>query len=184
MREIKMIVGAKPIGRAVTWSYPSDDGKLYEIPTYDMSVSGNDDAGAAKTAKFEVFRFGVLRRGRGNARVVGLRNQQTHVIKMWIPTYEVHSASSSERGAWQVYGNFLIHDGPDKPLDTASPFASIGCVEVCGATGFIKLNDFIISLSGATQKTRTAKLTAIGRSGKMKVTYQAATRPPLKEFRP
>lgn len=77
--------------------------------------------------------------------MVGLADHQTHIIKAWLPNYRVHSARSQENRAWQVYGNFLIHDGPDNPTEL---FATIGCVEVMGYRGFVKFNDLIISLSG------------------------------------
>lgn len=90
----------------------------------------------------------------------------------------MHSAPSVEKGAWQVYGNFLIHDGPDDPASQV--YASIGCVEICGGpNGFVKFNDYIISLSGTKAKTRAKKLAEIGRSKIMKITYLAASRPPL-----
>lgn len=57
----------------------------------------------------------------------------------------------SEAGAWQVYGNFLIHDGPDNKTDGAEPYATIGCIEVWGGPqGFVGFNSFLmISLSGS-----------------------------------
>ena len=179
IRKIQMNVGSTPIGKAITWSYPSDDGNIYVIPTYKLTVSGTNDAGLPESKDYEVFRFGVQRKdSSSSARVVGLADLQTHTIKKWIPSYEVHSASSPEKGAWQVYDDFLIHDGPDSPMTEL--YASIGCVEICyGPSGFILFNDFIISLSGSTKKTRDEKLKEIGSSGKMTITYQKATRPPL-----
>ncbi len=83
-----------------------------------------------------------------------------------------------EKGAWQVYGNFLIHDGPDDPKREI--YASIGCLEVCnGPNGFDKFNDFIVSLSGSHATTRMNKLLDVGKSGKMKIIYKKATRPAL-----
>ena len=180
IRKIHMNVGSTPIGKAITWSYPHDDGNTYEIPTYKLTVSGTDDKGNPASKDYEVFRFGVQRKtATSSARVVGLADLQTHTIKKWIPTYEVHSASSPEKGAWQVYDNFLIHDGPDSPMTEL--YASIGCVEICGGpSGFVGFNDFIISLSGSTKKTRGEQLKEIGDSGKLTITYQKATRPPLK----
>jgi hypothetical protein len=128
---------------------------------------------------YEVIRFGVNRKTPTSSPViVGLAQKQTHTIKRWIKTYSVHSFPSSEGGAWQVYDNFLIHDGPDKPM--TQYYATAGCIEICGGpNGFVKMNDFIISLSGSTAATRDAKLTQIGASGLMAISYDAATRPPL-----
>jgi hypothetical protein len=125
-----------------------------------------------------VFRFGVQAKTSDTATVVGLAEQQSHVIKAWLPDYRVHSARSLEKGAWQVYGNFLIHDGPDNPLTEI--YASIGCIEICnGPEGFNQFNDYLISLSGAAGGGRDEKLSQIGKSGKMTITYLKATRPPL-----
>jgi hypothetical protein len=100
------------------------------------------------------------------------------MIKAWIPTYRVHSALSPENGAWQVYDNFLIHDGPDNPTEL---FATIGCIEVMGNRGFVKFNDLIISLSGPKAASRPEQLLEIGRAGRMSITYESATRPSLKK---
>jgi hypothetical protein len=185
LRKIGLTMGNKVVAHAVTWSYPEDDGKLYKLPTYSLTVEGKDDAGTAQSRSFEAFRFGVYRpTKKAAARVVGLASKQTHTIKSWIPSYSVHSASSAEKGAWQVYDNFLIHDGPDDPSDVSEPYASIGCIEICGGpSGFVQFNDFLISLSGSTKPTRDKKLAEIGASGTMVITYLEATRPPLVEHK-
>ena len=177
MRPVRISVGAKPLGMQKTWAYPA--GKSlghFLIPYYDCFVAGQDDAANPVRERFDVLRFGVLCRDGKRASVVGLAKQQTHVIKSWIPTYRVHSANSPENGAWQVYGNFLIHDGPDNASEV---FATIGCVEIMGPTGFIKFNDLIIKLSGPKAKDRDAQLREIGRARNISITYAAATRPAL-----
>jgi RHS repeat-associated protein len=189
LRNIKINIGSEPIGTAVTWTYPNDDGELYEIPTYEMTVTGTDDAGNKVEKKFEVFRFGVTKKTANSpVKVVGLAQKQSHKIKAWLPNYSVHSSDAStdaEAGAWQVYGNFLIHDGPDDPKDVAQPYASIGCIEVCGGPqGFVQLNDLLISLSGSSRSTRQQKLVEIGSSGIITISYEAATRPPVKKYSP
>ena len=189
LRNIKISIGSKPIGTAVTWTYPNDDGELYEIPTYEMTVVGTDDAGNKVEKKFEVLRFGVTKKTFGSPpQVVGLAQKQSHKIKAWLPNYSVHSSDAStdaEAGAWQVYGNYLIHDGPDNPQDLAEPYASIGCIEVCGGPqGFVQLNNLLISLSGSQQRTRQQKLAEIGSSGTITISYEAATRPPVKKYSP
>jgi hypothetical protein len=104
MRAVKMTVGSKPVGKAKTWAYP--DGQhlgVYSIPTYALTVQGTDGAGRTVQQVFEVLRFGIqFKKGWSAPQVVGLSDKQTHVIKAWIPDYTVHSASSSEMGAWQV----------------------------------------------------------------------------------
>lgn len=45
LRQIKLTVGATPVGTAHTWSYPSTDNKIYIVPTYGLTVVGRNDAG-------------------------------------------------------------------------------------------------------------------------------------------
>lgn len=179
MRSVRLTVGAKPIGEGRTWAYPN--GQLlgiFVIPIYKLSIAGLDEAGHVVAKDVPVFRFGVQSTDGKTARVVGLAQQQTHVIKAWLPHYIVHSAHSTENGAWQVYGDFLIHDGPD---DDSELFATIGCIEIRGPQGFSKFNDLLISLMAPPGSSREGKLAAIGHSTQLSITYQRASRPELKK---
>ena len=180
IRDVLIVVSAKKIGKAKTWTYPYDDGNKYEIPTYELSLIGTNN-GLKVCRYYEILRFGVTRKTENSLPyVVGLADKQRHTIKGWIPTYEVHSSESQEKGAWQVYGNFLIHDGPDDPLSDSYCYASIGCVEICGGpNGFNKFNDDIILLSGIKDFSREEQLKIIGKSGKLVIEYEKAERPPL-----
>ncbi len=184
LRTIRATVTSKVIGEAITWPYPYDNGILYKIPTYEMRLEGVNGSGLSVLEKFEVIRFGVSRKTPSSAPyTVGLAEKQTHVIKQWLPNYTVHSAPSVEDGAWQVYGNFLIHDGPDDPLDQNEPYATIGCVEVCGGPkGFIIFNSLVFELSGITDSTLEDALLKIGRSSKFFVDYEKASRPAVVEL--
>jgi hypothetical protein len=179
VNRVDIKVGGAPIGHARTWAYPDGDPDAhYKIPTYKVTVSAKSTAGKALSRDFEALRFGIQKDGAIGPRVVGLANQQTHVIKSWIPTYTVHSARSPERGAWKVYGNFLIHDGPDDAHNEV--YASIGCVEICnGPAGFNLFNDYIINLAKPTSTSRAQRLLEIGKSRKLVITYAAAKRPAL-----
>ena len=179
LRRVKMLVGGDPVGQVVTWAYPNGEGLGYFlIPNYRLTVSGTDAVGKAVSETFEVLRFGVQSKDGKSARVVGLADEQTHTIKAWLPDYQVHSAESAQNGAWQVYGNFLIHAGPETKDDA---FASIGCIEIMGRGGFVKFNDLLIKLSGPSAALRTQQLTEIGNAGNMEITYHRTSRPPLKK---
>lgn len=179
MRNVNILVGRTPVGEQRTWAYPNGRSLgQYLVPVYDCFVKGVDAAGKAVRQRFNVLRFGVQSKDGKTASVVGLADQQTHVIKAWLPGYRVHSARSPENGAWQVYGNFLIHDGPDNPTEL---FATIGCIEIMGHRGFVRFNDLIISLSGPKATTRPQQLIEIGRAGCLSITYERASRPPLKK---
>jgi hypothetical protein len=178
LRNIKLTVGGTPIGKAITWSYPSDDGKTYLIPTYKLTVQGSDSKGAAVSRNFEVIRFGVHRKSTGSPFICGLADQQTYPILAWLPHYRVHSFPSTEDGAWHITGNYLIHDGPDFPM--TQKYATAGCIEICGGpNGFVTFNNLLISLSGSTRPTRDEQLAEIGRSKKLTIAYVRAERPPL-----
>jgi hypothetical protein len=180
MRTVQMVVGNKPVGKAKTWAYP--DGNhlgVYSIPTYELTVTGTDGSGRKVRQTFEVIRFGIqFKKGFSSPKVVGLADKQKHIIKAWLPHYTVHSASSVEMGAWQVYDNFLIHDGPDDPKNEI--YASIGCIEICnGPQGFDRFNDFLIELSGPRARARAEQLLEIGRARNMSISYEQAIRPAL-----
>jgi hypothetical protein len=181
IRNIKLTVWSRIIGFGYTWTYPNSDEKVYKIPIYQISVDGVNNSGKSQNFWFSTYRFGVTRKtNKSQPLVVGLADQQTHIIKTWIPTYKVHSYLSTEDGAWQVYDNFLIHDGPDDPYSEL--YATVGCLEICyGPNGFNLFNDTIIDLSGSKKPTRGEKLLEIGASGKMAITYMKAQRPPLTE---
>jgi hypothetical protein len=182
MRPVKLLVGSTPIGTAVTWAYPDGGAETYIIPTYELTASGKDRSGVLHQRKFEVIRFGVLQKGkRGQPTVVGLANHQIHIIKAWLPHYTVHSASSPEKGAWQVYENFLIHDGPD---DThRQVYASIGCIEICGGpNGFVDFNNYLIQLSKPKSTSRAEQLKEIGGARNISIEYEKASRPPLRRY--
>jgi len=180
MRHVQMTVGNKEVGKARTWAYPqgAKHGHFW-IPTYNLKVEGSDNNGKALTRNFEVIRFGIhCPTDKSKPTVVGLANEQIHVINAWLPSYSVHSAPSLEQGAWQVYKSFLIHDGPDDPLNEV--YASIGCIEICrGPMGFDLFNNFLIELSGPKSSGRSAQLAEIGRARNMSIKYLAASRPPI-----
>lgn len=181
MRNINLVVGSERRGHARTWAIHTVIAKFFPYSTYDITVSYGQRE-SYQSASFRTFRFGVQQKAGASPRVVGLMDQQTHTIKAWLPNYRVHSAASQEIGAWQVYDNFLIHDGPDYPSERPA-YASIGCLEICGApAGFDQFNDFIINASGITNGSRSEKLAQIGESGKMTITYMRATRPPLTKW--
>lgn len=184
IREIILEVGDKVISQAKTFSYPEDNKKTYKVPTYLFTVSGTDDKGKPQSRDFECIRFGVAKhnkRKNGRVSVVGwTHTKYINTIRRWNPNYTVHSADSLEKGAWNVKGNFLVHDGPDDPK--VDVFASLGCVEICGKEGFVKMNRFMASLSGSKKPSMDEKLMEMGQSGKLKITYAFVHKPPLIEW--
>lgn len=182
LREIRLIVGSKQINKGIVWAYPDFERELYIVPTYNMGVTGKYDDGTPCYKQFEVIRFGVNHVLNNDPYVVGLEDEQTYVMQGWMK-YKLHSTNVAENGAWIVKGSFLVHDGPDDPRSLAKGvFGSEGCIEVCGWRGFSRLNDLIISLSGAKGASREEKLKQIGSGRRMKITYKGTSRPPLKPY--
>lgn len=98
----------------------------YLVPTYKLKVVG-------EARDFQVIRFGIKRTNVSpppETRLcdVGLFKENTYT-GTWLPTYRVHSGSGSLPGAWQLYGNFLIHEGSPDPNDA---WGTYGCIEVVG----------------------------------------------------
>lgn len=181
IRSILIKVGLALPETATSFSYPRPDsnGYNYSVPLYRLTVSGTDTSGSPQSKDFKGMRFGLNNKtGDDSAtRMVGLKDGKLYTIKRWIPDYKTHSHSSPEDGAWQVYGNFLIHDGPDDP---SNPSAVIGCVAVIGGpAGFNEFNDYIISLSGSKKATRGEQLSEIGASGALTALYLKTERPPI-----
>lgn len=182
VRSINVTVTSRTQGKSYVKSYKHDDGKVYEVPLYVVSVRGTDDQGQPVSREFRAIRFAVKRDSLSDAAsTVGLAESQQYVVPQWLPDYVLHSTQTAEVGAWQVSGNYLIHDGPDDPLDATNLYGGYGCIEIAdGPLGFDKFNDFILSISGATNTTRKEKLLAVGASGKLRIVYEEAARPPVK----
>lgn len=179
MRNVSLIVRGTPLRYAYTWAYPEGEALgLFITPVYQIEIHGKRADGKPVSKFYEALRFGVHCTDGKTAQVVGLAKYQQHRIKSWIPTYTVHSAVSTENGAWQVYKNFLIHDGPDD-LKT-EVYATIGCIEIVGTQGFTRFNDHIIELSGPKAATRDEQLVEIGNARNIVITYHEAARPPLR----
>jgi hypothetical protein len=178
MRKVDINVGGVSIGESPTWAYPAGYSLgIFSVPVYSCSVRGKDNNGNSIHERFSVLRFGVKCDDGKTAKVVGLADFQSHVIKAWLGSYTVHSAASQENGAWQVKDNFLIHDGPDHPGEL---FATVGCIEIMGHKGFSRFNDLLLKLTGPSAGSRAKQLAEIGRSGCLVMTYEKASRPPLK----
>jgi hypothetical protein len=179
LRPIRLTVESHPVGSAFTWSYPNSDGNIYVIPTYALTVVGRSESNVEVRRVFEVLRFGVHRTvGNPEPRVVGISQHDSYVIRRWIPTYKVHSFPSREDGAWQVHGNYLIHDGPDDPRTQL--YATAGCIEICGGpSGFVAFNQFIVALAGSTKSSFDLQLMDVAQSGCMSITYLPARLPPV-----
>jgi hypothetical protein len=207
-RPVSITIGGSPVGETVTFSYPVDNDKYYIVPLYNVTVDGHDAAGKAVTTIFKALRFGVYydpdnpvgaSKSTGPF-IAGRASHQKHTAG-FRSDYEVHSADWAEPMAWDLNGGFLIHDGPDFPVDPAkfnprdlgkasdpasaenNLIASIGCIEIAGDHGFTRFNDLIVSLSGS-RLSGAAAMEEIARQRLVKVVYEKASRPRLTLWKP
>jgi len=90
------------------------------------------------------------------------------------PNYEIHNTSSPENGGIVIYGNFMIHDGPDDLSEFG--WGAAGCMEICGKSGFENLKSTIHSLSGSSKPIEQGLVELAG-AGKLMIHIEQAIRP-------
>ena len=163
IRSVEIIVSSKPVGTGKVRAFPYRMGGRFRVPLYEMVVIGTDSSLKKVERKFKVIRFGVKQVSRiDRHRVVGLKDFQVHSLKR----------AGYMDGSWQIYGDFLIHDGADNPKRQA--WGSIGCIEVTGKDEWEDFESLIKNLSGESNPWKS------GQSGKLMVRIESVKkRPPL-----
>lgn len=161
LRKVKILVSAKEVGKYEARSYPEDSLtdqdwiELYEVPVYQIVLSGVDDDGADQTFEFQAPRFMPYYNDPKNPDTdygargwlsAGLSSARSISVSTYIADYEIHNRHSSFRGAIVMQGAFYIHGGPETVDDVG--FGSAGCIEIIGNFNIFKLR--IASLSGSS----------------------------------
>ncbi len=168
-RSVTVLASSLMVGSGVVVPYSHGRGRVnsirYRVPLYRMNLSGLDSAGNGQVLEFSVIRFGVVDTD-GTHHVVGLADRQEHVLR-WV---------SYMGGSWQIYGNFLIHDGADDPAQMA--YGAIGCIEVTGVNAWPRFLESIRMLAGLRDEQQ------ISRSGCLRIKIEGTTRPPLVRVNP
>jgi|SRR5579871_5027513 len=139
---------------------------IYEVPFYEVSIAGGSRYGAV--------RFGIQNQGQMPPMAVcrcnaGISIAQT-CTPTWVPGYSPHSFTGNSRpGAWRLLAGkgFLIHEGANTRMNQVG--GSLGCVEILDG-GW---NTFL----GEIERLGGAPCAAIGASGSLKVTIEAAALP-------
>ena len=151
---------------------------LYDVPTYLMEVYPATDRFEPKGSackSFEVIRFGVNNNNdRRVPRVIGLKDAQSYTLG-W---------QSYMGGSWHLYGDFLIHDGPDDPLETDRGWGANGCIEVCIAGDWERFNKAVIDYAYDDPEVKRPPLpqAEIARQKVFQIKLRAVDGyPPLKE---
>ena len=170
MRQVKVTITSQTRGIGTVRPYPDGPStELYEVPLYDVIVSGKDDLDIPHSYTFQALRFGVQKdknRGVTEPKIVGLADSQTWVLS-WA------YIGTMKEMAWRVYSGWFIHRGPAKPETSA--YGSIGCIEICGINGWRDFNDRICELAGYTN----GKQAEISNLQLVSAIYESAPRPPL-----
>jgi hypothetical protein len=148
MNAIEVTITSKRTGTALTYpydrhvKYPDNEAPLYEVPTYELKVSGSHHV-------FRVVRFGLTpaRPPWAHARMCNTGIATYHkVTPTWLH-YDTHSfGAQGIRGAWRIFEGkeFLLHEGATPPDGFG---ASLGCIEV---VDFREWNKFLHTLQHAS----------------------------------
>lgn len=186
LRRVDVTISGDPITDAngeVQYGYVSGYGSenIYEVPLYKATVKGTNNEGDEVEESFTVVRFGVTDKKGKTPFTNGLADQQTHISRAWLDDYLERQSyrPTVSKGAWFVYGNFLLHDGTDYPTNSRMAWATDGCVEFCGVGKFDRFNELIVELSGTTLTGDAAKA-EIAKQEVLYVTFQKAKRPAVK----
>ena len=128
VRKVVIHVSNKVVGQYEARSYPhdcmTDDNwiELYEVPVYEITISGRDDAGVAQSFVHQAPRFmpywndpkvhpNPHNRTLGSVGS-GLSRGRTIAVSRYRRDYEVQNRYSPGRGAIVLEGAFYIHAGP------------------------------------------------------------------------
>ncbi len=191
LREVKIIVTNKIIGKYEARSYPHDDyndnGKieLYEVDVYEILIIGKDDAGNPVKNIWSAPRFmpywnnpqnpykeyktkGWVNSGLSKARFI--------IVSKYISNYQVRNRYSPGRGAIVLLGSFYIHAGP-ADLDNVG-FGSAGCIEIIGNFDDFKAD--IQALSGSEETSPDNAIIELVKNKKLKVKIEEANVPNIR----
>ena len=145
------------------------DGNRYLVPTYQMNVYVQCGREKRWVGAFEVVRFGIDSAGwGGSGSICGLSDAQDYKLRWW-GDYPVHSVEGAPGGGWIIFGDYLVHAGPENPRDAVNPFGATGCIEVCGPGQWAQLNGTIL---------KELSLDDLGRAN-VRIEFRSAPRPGL-----
>ena len=190
-RKVTVVVSRRQVGTYEARSYPHDSRRdvnfieLYAVPLYDITVSGTDAAGNAKTAHFQAPRFMPYWNDPKNPDPhyatkgwvdSGLSRQRTVTVGEYKSDYAVQNRYSPGKGAVVVSGSFYIHAGPATVGDVG--FGSAGCIEIVGNYDDFKAT--IASLSGTSTKSPDAAIQELIKDHNLVVIVESASVPDIK----
>ena len=188
-RDVTITIGGTPNGsRYQARTYPENNGKQYSVPIYSLTVTGTNSKGENISRTWDVLRFmpylnqnpqsSGYKQVTGSTPIMsGLSDERHSTIRCYNPNYKVHNSQTPENGGFVIYGNFMIHDGPDNADNTG--WGAAGCMEVMGDEGFMELKTFIFDLSGSQNPNTEQGLLDFVSSGKLYINIEQSERPPV-----
>lgn len=114
-------------------SYPVMSGMAYEVPVYHVKITSTARPGVER-GTHTLRAMPVLNEGATNAFMSGLIEGQSYTPTSYDPLYGPHSMPNQVKGAFPLYGNFLVHSGPAEM--TAYGRGGKGCVQIFDFTSF------------------------------------------------
>jgi len=108
----------------------------------------------------------------------GLSDARKKPSQNYNQNYEIHNTYSPENGGFVIFGNFMVHDGPDD-LIADYGWGGAGCIEVCGSRAFADLKSLIYGLSGSNN-SQDKGLNDLVNSGLLIINIEQSTRPSIK----
>ncbi len=164
------------------------DEDRYEVPVYNVIVTGTDDLGNLITKTYIAIRFAAYSNSSSNpdpdykiqnkVSTCGLADEQTYKCPKYKDYYETQNRFSPYGGCFVVTGTFYIHAGPNSISEAG--WGSAGCVEIIGDFGDFK--NFIANISGSTAANTPDKLIELVNAKKLTIKYIEAPRPPVKKI--
>lgn len=129
------------LGSAYVRGYPVDvindkgHGVIFEVPTYELIVSGVLTNGKSDSKSFTVLRYGVYH-----------NKKEPVVVGVNTGTYQLRWGDFLG-GSWHVdgagNGKVWIHKGP---VQLDKPVGANGCIELCGPSSWSTFNGYISGL--------------------------------------
>lgn len=155
-------------------SYPTKSGMAYKVPIYRVKLTS--------TARPVDERWGCVLRFmpvKENLNAVpfmsGLKDAQSFLAPTYDPLYSPQNTPELNRGAFLLYGDFMVHSGPKLVTDYGS--GGKGCISVID---FNKFKTDIVYMCGRHPSDLPDKtMSYLCNKKRLNIVIEAATKPPV-----
>lgn len=158
--------------------YPTLTGKAYEVPIYKVRLTST--ARPKENRESSTLRFTPTHVD-GKLIMAGLADQQSYNSPSYNPEYSPHNSEGLDNGAFSLYGNFLLHGGPD--TITSYGVGGMGCIEI---VDFEHFKWDIIYMAGRIFPSDEPEksLVFLCNKGRIRIVIEKAVKPIIKEVNP